>query len=1507
MARTTKADLLREIARLRARIEELESAPAQRAENVVSALGLPKPSFELDLVRRGELPLHRVAAMARLGLWIWDHVDNRLEYFSDNLPKLYGCTAEEYAERLKNGLDDAATHRDDLTHYIAETDRATDRERPYTVDYRQRVVSGEQRYFLEHGEPIHDAEGRLVKTVGTVQDITDFKDMFDSLRQSELLLREATRMAKLGLWVWDDHERRYSYASEQMARMYGRSPEDFLEWFSTGDLFEGVHPDDRDRYVRTVGFCDATRQSYTLDYREFLEGGELRHFRETARPVLDELGRQVKTLGVVQDITEHKEALEAQRQSAENFRALVEGSIQGIVIFRDMRPLFANQACAEIFGFASIDGFLTVENLLDLVHPDDRRAVKQRHKAGTSAKGSGNHLILRFLRSDGTTIWLESSVTVVDWESEPAILATFVDITERKQSEDALLRAHEDLERRVQARTDELETINAALQREILERRHTQERLAASEERLRQACRLVGLGHYVWDSIDDRCLVCSDEQARIHGTSPNAYIAQSAGIAGSHPFTHPDDRDRHMAEISELRRTGKGFEIEYRSVTVDGDVRHVREIVRPVLDGEGRVVLELGVTQDITDRKRTEQALREQGARLHEALQIAQMAYWTWDGKTDGMVFAPEMAKILGRSGDEPFTISFEDYLAQYVHPDDVERARRAMNRPDVPGDRYETQYRVVTESGDIRWVADVGETVHSETGQFTGEVGTIQDITERKEAEQAVERSEARLAKALHQSRLAHWTYDFARHEIVEWSDEAAYLLGIEPHNLPKLYEDYLEWVHPDDRVAVKAFYEAENPSNPVREEYQVEYRIKRGDGAYIWLNEMAEVECDETGAPKSFVGAIQDITARKLSESALRQSEERFRGVVENSPSAIFLQGRDGRFQMVNRQFEEWYGLPATQSIGKTSHDLFPKKFADVYAGMDRQVLDTGQTCIREVDMPFGDGTTHTVLSTKFPVASVDGGISGIGTINMDVTEHKHARSALDEQRLLLETIINTADIAINVKDKDYRYVFVNEATAGIFGVRPDDMIGKTAAEAFGESHGKLVEGFDSRALDSGLPLIRFEHRNPDWQGTDRSWLTTKAVVRTESGDLRYIVSASVDLTDLKAREQELFQAQKMDALGKMTSGIAHDFNNLLLLINANLFVLQKDHTSGVEGRRAGDSIRLATETANNLTRSLMAFSRDQPLAPAVVNLPETIDNTVNSLFRTLMGDMEIETRYIGKVNPVLIDSQYLENALLNLALNARDAMPGGGTVRIEVENFDRDKSRSVPGLPAGEFVKIAVTDTGVGMTAEVLDQALQPFFTTKAKGSGTGLGLSMVYRFVKQSGGHITLASRPAKGTTVSIYLPVARNDLTLPADGDLPVPSLDLSKLTILVTEDDEPVRRTTVKLLQEEGFHTVEAANADQALTILGNGSAIDLLFSDVYLKGSINGYELAAKAKEMRPDLKIAFCSGNAARPDSRSSVAEAPLLRKPYSPDDLRRIIAMTVGQRQKVDSPQP
>jgi signal transduction histidine kinase/CheY-like chemotaxis protein len=347
----------------------------------------------------------------------------------------------------------------------------------------------------------------------------------------------------------------------------------------------------------------------------------------------------------------------------------------------------------------------------------------------------------------------------------------------------------------------------------------------------------------------------------------------------------------------------------------------------------------------------------------------------------------------------------------------------------------------------------------------------------------------------------------------------------------------------------------------------------------------------------------------------------------------------------------------------------------------------------------------------------------------------------------------------------------------------------------------------------------------------------------------------------------EEALRQSQKMEAVGRLTGGIAHDFNNHLTVISSNIELLQRRLPPGSASlMRLADAAMTGVQRAATLTHRLLAFSRQQPLEPEALDLGRLVSNISELLRRTLGETIAIETVVPGGLWLTRIDSNQLENALLNLAVNARDAMPEGGRLTIETANAQLDDAyaASHAEVTAGHYVMLAVTDTGTGMTPEVISKAFEPFFTTKPLGRGTGLGLSMVYGFVKQSGGHLAIDSEPGQGSTVKIYLPrfIRREPRRTPAAGAATDAQPKAKGETILVVEDDEGVRRTAVEALREMGYEVLEAGDAMEGVRLIVDRGGIDLLFTDVGLPGGVNGQALADAARSARPGMRVLFTTG---------------------------------------------
>jgi signal transduction histidine kinase/CHASE3 domain sensor protein/CheY-like chemotaxis protein len=391
--------------------------------------------------------------------------------------------------------------------------------------------------------------------------------------------------------------------------------------------------------------------------------------------------------------------------------------------------------------------------------------------------------------------------------------------------------------------------------------------------------------------------------------------------------------------------------------------------------------------------------------------------------------------------------------------------------------------------------------------------------------------------------------------------------------------------------------------------------------------------------------------------------------------------------------------------------------------------------------------------------------------------------------------------------------------------------------------------------------------------------------------TGDGGFLFS-SVDVTRRVQAEEVAAQAQKMEAIGHLTGGIAHDFNNLLQIIRSNLDLLAP-HVA--ENPKASDRVAKAivgTERAAQLTRQLLAFARRQPLEPRVVNLGRMMSEMADLLRRTLGERIEVATLIADGLWNTLADPAQIENALLNLAINARDAMPDGGKLTIELANVSLDAAYAArhAEVTAGPYVVLTVSDTGTGMTPEIKARAFEPFFTTKPEGQGTGLGLPQVYGFVRQSGGHIRIYSEPGHGTSVKMYLPRAAE--TPEWAGAEPLQPLEGGNETILVVEDNAEVRAGVVDVLGSLGYRVLEAPNADQALELLEQCTAVDLLFTDVVMPGLLSAAELARRARARFPRIAVLFTSGYTEAVQNRELDAGAQLLSKPYRREDLARRI---------------
>ena len=673
----------------------------------------------------------------------------------------------------------------------------------------------------------------------------------------------------------------------------------------------------------------------------------------------------------------------------------------------------------------------------------------------------------------------------------------------------------------------------------------------------------------------------------------------------------------------------------------------------------------------------------------------------------------------------------------------------------------------------------------------------------------------------------------------------------------------------------------------------------VARGEYDYV-LHPCGIHELDAMSA------GINDMAqARRRAEQALREREQDLAITLNSIGDAVIVTDDQGRITRMNPVAQRLTGWPLDEAAGEPLDRVF-----DIIDVSTRQplpspvdkVMNTGEVVhlSNHTTLIARDGAEYHITDSAAPIRD-EGRIMGVVLVFNDVTEQYRLRQSADRSKRDLQAIMDHSPALIYVMDTRCRFVFVNREFERIFQTGREAVIGAAARDVFPEAYAGQCRLNDEAVLKSGQGLKTEEVLTLD-DGEHR-YMSVKFPLLDGGGERYAVCSILTDITEWQQAEEALRRAQKMEAIGQLSGGIAHDFNNQLGVVIGYLDFLRNHVANEERPRRWVEAASRATLRCIDLTRQLLAFSRQKGRATAVVDLNALLGELENMVARSVTPAVEVRYFLAGDLWPVEIDAGEFHDVILNLVINARDAMPDGGKLVIETANkwLDEEYAARNPQVEPGDYVQVKVSDTGAGMDRNTLERAFEPFFTTKQEGKGTGLGLAMVYGFVKRYGGHVRLYSEPGMGTTLCLYLPRCRTgeerleDRGEERDEDLPG-----GRETVLVVDDEEDLLALAEQHLNDLGYHTLTASDGSRALAVLERDEPVDLLFSDVVMPGGMNGYELARQATRLRPDIKILLTSGFNSR-TIRGGQDDAPfdLLEKPYRKASLARRV------RQALDEP--
>jgi PAS domain S-box-containing protein len=959
-------------------------------------------------------------------------------------------------------------------------------------------------------------------------------------------------------------------------------------------------------------------------------------------------------------------------------------------------------------------------------------------------------------------------------------------------------------------------------------------------------------------------------------------------------FVHPEDR---AATATQVERLARGERVEYfelRGIAQDGSVKYLAFTGAP-LPGKG---LFCAIARDVTEKKAAEDALRESEERFRQIADNIGEVFWVADSATGRLSYvSPGCTGVSGLSPEE-LRAKPHGWVGS-IHPAD--RKRLLASRQQLSDSGREDEYRIVRPDGTVRWIVDRAFPIRDAAGKVYRLGGVARDITARRAAEEALQQSRRGLLTLM--SNLPGMVYRCRNDKTwtIEFVSEGAMrLTGYSAQELiDGKHVTFAQLIHEEDRERV---WEQVQHAINGRRQFEIVYRLVCRDGSEKWVWERGQAVLDGEEQPCTIEGFITDITAQRIANEAVRLSEERFRllsratndAIWDWSPQTDAVVWNEGYATLFG--YENEVGVPQPMATWKLR--IHPEDSARVRETLLCMLAGHGDSWSAEYRYRRADGSYAWVMNRGYVIRDSSGkAIRMIGGMT-DVTQRREAEERIAEQAAL----IDEARDAIVVRDLENRVQFWSKGAERLYGWSAAEVRGKVITHLL-QMEEAVVERAQMAVRETGAwsgQLCKVT-RSGESVTVDGSW----TLLRDSAGKPKSILSIDTDITERQKLESQFLRAQRLESLGTLAGGIAHDLNNVLSPILMAIQVLESQSTN--EGREILDILEKSAERGAGLVRQVLSFARGMEGKRVAIDPSHSLREVERIVRDTFPKSIEVETHVPAGLPTMMGDPTQLDQVLMNLAVNARDAMPHGGTLRMTLSDHQVTASEAdrIAEAKPGRYLMIEVADNGIGMEPEILDKIFEPFFTTKEIGQGTGLGLSTSLAIVRSHGGFVTVDSKLGMGTRFRVFFPA----LEQPSVTKRKVSSSDLLPRgmgeTILVVDDELSVRMVATKTLERFGYRVLQASNGLEAVrTYADRREEIAAVLTDMDMP-VMGGAETIANLREMNPCLRIITSSGLTSRPLSLGESAPAYFLAKPYTAESLLSTVRKVLLEAEAVPLP--